>query len=300
MRRTITTVATLLVALPLFAHDGHNRNISVDGDRGPLTSCDQLHISFDDEDAKVVSEDVQGVSGLSALKIDAKSNGGISVVGWDESRYAVTACKATGASLDPSSIHVTLRGNEVTSDAADDDTMVYYIVRAPRSANLDLAASNGPVSVHETGGSITAHSKNGPISLKNVDGAIDAAATNGPISYAGERGTVKLHAENGPISIKLSGTSWQGGSFDASTSNGPLTVKLPRGYASSVVVDAAGHGPVSCKADACGSANVSFDRRGRARSESEDFGPRHFEFGSGPSSLHFTTSNGPLSIKDAE
>jgi len=294
-------IVSLMAAAPLFAHDSH-RSVSVENDgNGSITDCSQLRVSFDDQRVQVVSEEVTAVSGLRALTLDARSSGGIRVVGWDQNRYAVTACKAVPSGLDASAIRINLNGNEVSADGPDSDYYVYYLVRAPRSATIDLRATNGPLSIEGTGGSITARTKNGPISLRDVDGTVDADAVNGPISFSGNRGTVKLHAQNGPISVKLAGSAWEGGSFDAQTSNGPLTLRLPRNYASGVVVESDGHGPVSCKADACRAAyDAAFDRN---RSRDDDYErPRRLEFGtaSGSAALHLSTSNGPISIRDTD
>ncbi len=87
--------------------------------------------------------------------------------------------------------------------------------------------------------------------------------------------------------MKLSGDGWNGGSLDARTDNGPLSIKLPRGYASGVVVESSGRGPVSCKAEACGGKWMSLD---------EDH--RRIEMGHGAALVHLTTGNGPISIKD--
>jgi hypothetical protein len=297
MRRHLFFLVLVLVAVPLLAR---NRGLSIDSD-GPITDCNQLRVTFSDERAPVVSEELAAASGLRALKMDARTNGGIHVTGWDQNRYSVTVCKAVGPGVSLSDIRVQLSGDEVTSSGPEDaEYVVYYIVRAPRNAVLDLRASNGPISVQETGGSLSVDTKNGPISLKDVGGTIDAQATNGPIAFAGNRGTVKLHAQNGPISVKLSGRAWEGGSFEAQTSNGPLSLKMPRAYGSGIVVESDGHGPVSCHADACRDAyNAAFDRDRRGR-DSDWERPRKLEFGSGPALLHMSTSNGPISIKDME
>ena len=140
--------------------------------------------------------------------------------------------------------HANLSGNELSaSDSGDSYGIVYFLVRAPHGAVLDLHASNGEVSVHNVDGTITATTENGPVSIKASSGTITARAQNGPISFGGaSSGTVKLSAQNGPITVKLDGTTFNG-SLDASTSNGPLSVKVPRGYRSGVVVESDGHSP---------------------------------------------------------
>lgn len=296
MRKTLLAVA-LVVSVPLLARGHGNRTISTETD-GPMTDCSQLRITLDGERVPVTTQEVN-VSGLRSLEVDASANGGVSASGWDQGRYAVTACVA-GSLAGTSAVRVD--GNRISSAATDDDdAIVYFIVRAPRDgAALDLRTTNGPVSVREVGGTVTARTSNGPISIHDVAGTVEANASNGPISFSGSRGNVRLHATNGPISVKLAGSSWEGGSFDAVTSNGPLTLKLPRNYASGIVVESNGHGPVSCKAEACGAA-VSASRRSYATDDDMPDGrPRRLEFGSGAATLHLATSNGPISVKDAE
>jgi len=81
---------------------------------------------------------------------------------------------------------------------------------------------------------------------------------NGPISIDGGSGNIKVRATNGPLSVDLDGRSFNG-TLDATTQNGPLTVRIPRGYNSGVVVESRGHGPVSCHAEGCGKARSNSD-----------------------------------------
>ena len=110
---------------------------------------------------------------------------------------------------------------------------------------------------------------------------------------SGRGGNVKAIATNGPVSVRLEGSSWQNGSLEASTSNGPLTIKVPRGYATGVLIETDGHGPISCDFAGCDDVRTSLreSRRGE---------PRRFELGSGPRNVHLSTSNGPLTIKEGE
>jgi len=41
------------------------------------------------------------------------------------------------------------------------------LIRTPKSATIDLDTMNGPISLHDVDGKLTARAKNGPISLKN-------------------------------------------------------------------------------------------------------------------------------------
>jgi putative adhesin len=206
-------------------------------------------------------------------------------------------CKAAANPADLAALHASLRGNELATDAADESSsVIFFLVRAPRGAVLDLHANNGEVSVHNVEGNITASTQNGPISLKGSSGTIKASAQNGPISFGGaSSGTVSLSAQNGPITVKLDGSTWNG-ELEAHTNNGPLSVKVPHDYRSGVVVESDGHSPFSCRADAC----VNRVKTARDDEDDDSLFPRRVEFGSGPTVVRLSSHNGPVSVKNSD
>lgn len=290
MRRFLLPLLSLLVVVSAAAHGGHHRGVSISIDSDDdLVDCSDLRVRFDGERGQVIAEQIP-FSGRS-LRLRNEQHGGIRVTGWDGAGYSVTACKAAAPGLDPNAIRVRAGADEITADGPDERrSIIYYLVRAPRNAVLDLFSTNGGIGVRGVTGSITARAVNGPVSIKESSGTIDASTTNGPISFGGGSGTVKLAARNGPVSVKLSGTAWEGGGLDASTQNGPVSLKLPSGYRSGVVVESLGSGPVTCRAEGC--ENV---RAFRHRDE-----PRRIELGSGPQNVRLTSVNGPVSVKDLE
>lgn len=293
MRRFILLLALLVSLTPAFAR-GHHNNVSISsGDDEPLTRCDQIHATFNDTRVPTIEQDLGG-TGSRSLHIDAARNGGIYVTGSSSSTFSVKACKVASPDVNVNRIRTGLRGDTTWVEGPEDeDWVVYFIVTAPQNASLQLSAHNGPISIRDVNGSITAQVENGPIGLKNDSGTIDAHSTNGPVSYAGNSGDVKLRATNGPVSVHLTGSSWLQGSLDAATQNGPLSLKLPAGYRSGVVAESDGHGPVSCRAEACRGA-----MRIHPSDDRDDDWPRRFEFGSGPTVIHLSTVNGPMSIKE--
>lgn len=299
MRRPLFLLPALLLtgATAMASGYGHrgNRTISFDDDfESGVAGCSAMRVQFDGERAPVVSENV-AVGNVRSLRVRSDRNGGIRVVGSRTGGYAVTACKAAGVRSDPGQVRINVNGNEVSATGPDsDDWVVYFIVQTPRSATLDLTAANGPIGVYGFDGTLAARASNGPLRIKDSTGTIDAATVNGPISIEGGSGNVKLTATNGPLAVKLDGTSWLGGSLDASTRNGSLSLKLPRAYRSGVVVESLGHGPVSCRAEGCAAARL------RRPDDSDDDRPRRIELGSGASLVHLSTVNGPISVKDRE
>jgi hypothetical protein len=281
---------TLLVVPAAFARGRHSRNVSISTeDDETITSCGQIRVSFDDEDAVRAEEQIDA-SGLRSLVVKADYNGGVHVTGWDGSGYQITACKAARTAADLADLHASLRGNELTTTGPEDrQSIVYFLVRAPRGADLKLEATNGGIGLRNVSGTVVANTTNGPISIRESSGTITADAQNGPIDLAGGSGTMKLYAQNGPIGVKLAGTSWNG-SIDAQTQNGPLTLKVPRDYRSGVVVESDGHSPFSCRAEACRQSIRSWD----------DEDARRVELGSGATVVRLSTHNGPVSVRDRE
>lgn len=294
MRRLLILMAACALALPAFASNGrhwggnHGLSFNIDDEDGSVTSCSQIHVTYDGRDVAMISEDLP-VSGLRSLKVRSDRNGGIHVNG-GAGAFSVTACKASALG-DPHDLRVQLQGNEITADGADrEGTVIYYIVNAPRNAALDMTTNNGPIGIDAVDGTVTAHAQNGPISVKDSSGTLDISTQNGPISYAGESGRVKLHATNGPISVKLAGSSFSG-SLDVEVQNGPLSLKLPRGYRSGVVIESSGNGPVTCRAEDCRKIR-------RFNDEGESDWPRRIELGTGARAVTLSTSNGPISVRE--
>jgi len=71
------------------------------------------------------------------------------------------------------------------------------VIRAPKSAAIELDTMNGPISLYDVDGKLTARANNCPISLKNFSGDAEITAVNGPISVDGSKGSVRIRTENG-------------------------------------------------------------------------------------------------------
>lgn len=280
------SVALAVLIAPIAV--ARTRNISIHTeDDSVLTSCDQVEVRFTNGSGYRAEEQVP-VANLRSLRLHAAQNGGIYVTGSNTGSYSVKACKAAELESTLRDLRINLSGDEITADAPDgsDDWVVYFIVTVPRNASLNLDSRNGPITLQEVAGTVTARAVNGPISVKHSSGTMDLETQNGPISLAGGSGTMKLNATNGPISIKFDESSWNG-SLDARTQNGPLSVKMPRGFRSGMVIESDGHGPVTCRADAC---------RDSRRVDDDDL--RRIEIGRGPTIVHMSTVNGPVSVKE--
>ncbi len=273
----------------------HSFNIS-GGHRQPATDCSDLRIRFDDQDAVVRSEERTLTKAEAAvLQVHPHSNGGVQVVGWDKETYSVTACKAAGGSGEAaerivSQISMMIENGRVSTKGPGDEEAwtVYLLIRAPKSATIEMETTNGPLSFYDVDGKLTARAKNGPISLKNFSGDAEITAVNGPISLDSSRGSVRIHTENGPISVELEGKTWSGTGLTADAKNGPVTLRVPSGYQSSFVVESTNHAPVSCKASICDNARKTWDDE-----------HRRIEYGNAPAMIRLSTVNGPVSVQES-
>ena len=234
-------------------------------------------------------------SEAAVLQVHPHSNGGVQVVGWDKETYSVTACKAAADSGEAaerilSQITMTIENGRVSTKGPGDEEAwtVYLLIRAPKSASIDMETMNGPISLYDVDGKLTARAHNGPISLKSFSGDAEITAVNGPISLDGSRGSVRIRTENGPISVTLEGKTWSGTGLTADAKNGPLTLMVPSGYQSSFVVESTNYAPVSCKASICDNARRTWDDE-----------HRRIEYGSAPATIRLSTVNGPVSVQES-
>ena len=276
---------------------GHHHSANIRSGHGrPVNDCSDLHIQFDDRDAVVRSE-TRTLTKTEApvLKVHPHANGGTQVMGWDNQNYSVTACKAAapGDSAERvlSQITMSIENGTVSThgpSGEEDDWTIYLLIRTPKSAAIDLDTMNGPISLYDVDGKLTAHAHNGPISLHNFSGDADVSALNGPISMEGSRGNIRIKTQNGPITVNLKETSWNGDGLSADAQNGPVTLRVPSGFQSGFVVESTNHAPMSCRASICENARKTWDDE-----------HRRIEYGTTPAVVHLSTVNGPVSVEEA-
>ena len=295
-----------LFALTAAANDHHHsRNVSMRGSE-PAASCNDLRIEFDGRAAVVQTEDRMVTKAqASVLRATGESNGGVQVVGWDKDTYSVSLCKAVAPGSENLFSQIKLTGSNgevgVSGPSHDDDWTAFLLIHAPKAAVLDLRVNNGPLSIYSVEGKITAHATNGPVSARDCKGELKLSAQNGPVSTSGSSGnldlrtengpistdasggSVNIHTQNGPIDLNLEGQTWNGSGLQAHADNGPLTIHVPSGYKSGVVIESDGHSPFSCRD--CSEARKTWE---------DD--KKRVEFGSGPTLVHVSTVNGPISV----
>src|SRR5262245_22064933 len=235
-------LTSAFAAVALKPANARDFNISTNT-KGDMRSCNDIDIYSRNGQVARAEEQLTAPGGTSPLHLKAGTRGDIVVYGADRNDYGVQICKS-GVGGDRGSadallrqISVQLQGNEgVSQGPEDEDWMVYLIVQAPRHGSVEAEAVNGPLSFHDFEGKAKVKVKNGPLSFRNCSGEINAEVQNGPVSFKGSSGDLHLRAQNGPLSVDLAGNSWTGGSLDASTVNGPLTLRLPENFQSGVRV----------------------------------------------------------------
>ncbi len=271
-----------------------NRNLSVNFE-GNADRCADLKVtSRGGEVAQANEAFTLTKSEAPILELASIDRGIYKVRGWDRPDYSVETCKIAVAE-DRAAAEQTLRAISVTRSAGrfsatgpsnnDAQWQVYVIVHAPKDANIDLEAKNGPIDITGVSGTLKVRSTNGPVSLKDSSGTVDVNTQNGPISFGGGAGEVHLAAQNGPISLDLAGDMWNGSKLDARTVNGPVSVSMSDTFHSGVRLETSGHAPLLCAIDAC-----------RAAFTDATSSQRVLQLNGSQDTVRISTTNGPVSV----
>jgi hypothetical protein len=285
---TIWSAVALTATTHAVSHT-HSEMHSRNGNQ-PIASCSDLDVTFEKHRAIVQSEErIITRTEAPTLRIQAGSNGGLQIQGWDSDSYSVTLCKAAdpdGEALLPQ-IHLSFQNGElgVTGPSSHDRWTAHLLVKAPKSASLDLQVHNGPMSLFDVDGNVRVRAQNGPITVSGSSGNLDLSTVNGPVNLDNNSGKLHVDAQNGPLTIALKGTSWSGSGIEAHANNGPLTLRIPSGYQSGVLVESDGHSPFACHASVCSEGRKNWEDNRKS-----------IEFGSGPELIRLSTVNGPISI----
>ncbi len=208
------------------------------------------------------------------LSVDAGTNGGVSVHGWDQSGVKVRAKveawaddEGTAKSL-VSQVRLNLSAGQVAAsgpvEANHQGWSVSYEIFVPRNGDLALKAHNGGISISDVRGNITLDTMNGGVSLNRLGGNVEGKTMNGGVN------------------VVLTGNRWDGTKLDARTTNGGVNITMPENY-SAHFESSTVNGRVNL--------GVPMTVRGEVnRNVSTDLG------GGGPT-IHVETTNGGVSIK---
>jgi DUF4097 and DUF4098 domain-containing protein YvlB len=209
-----------------------------------------------------------------SITVDGGENGGATVRGWDGDEVRVSARiqaqAATEAEARELARRITVRtaGGTIRAEGPargrGTSWAVVYDIQVPRRHDVAVTTRNGPVGVDGVTGRMTLRAQNGPVSLRRVGGAVNA------------------RVQNGPITVVLDGTRWSGEGLDAESTNGPVTLTIPRDYSAALEVGTV-NGPV----------NMDLPLSGGFRSG------RHVQttLGSGGAPVRVVTTNGPIVVR---
>lgn len=220
-----------------------------------------------------IREQTLAMSGA-PIAIDGRTNGGVSVKGWDQNQVLVRARVQTGAPtaeeaqslarqirIETGSSKIFASGPESRRDYHWD---VSYEVFVPRRADLSVETQNGGIAIAEVNGKIDFTAVNGGVVLKRVGGAVRGSTTNGGLV------------------IELNGDRWDGESLDVSTTNGGVIMSLPENYSANLQA-----GTVN------GSVNVDFPVTVQGKLTKQIA----LNLGSGGPMVKATTTNGGVHLK---
>ena len=293
----VLAMAWLVGPVETQAARGRNFNINING--GDAESCAALRVSSNNGQIAQVNESLTLRRAEAALlEMNAPDRGHITVRGWDRGEYSIETCKIAAAETNAVADQIA-RGISVSHSAGrlsfsgpsvdNADWLVYFIIHAPKDANLDFETRNGPIAVRDMNSTIKLRAVNGPIAIRNSTGNIEVHTTNGPIAFEGSSGDDHLIAQNGPIAVKLVNDTWNGNQLEARTINGPLALELPDTFLSGLRVETSGHAPMSCSAALCRNAFTDLSSNTKVL---------HMNGSSG--TVRVSTENGPVSIHSSK
>jgi hypothetical protein len=246
--------------------------------RTPQMSCDGGNYGGDRQRFCEILE--QTMPGVGRLTVDPGKNGGVTVRGWLRNDVSIRSRIETwGRSVGEASalaglVRVDASAGQVKSfgpdPQGDSGWSVSYEIFVPQMTDLSTTSLNGGVDFSDVRGRIEFETKNGGVRLMRV------------------AGDVKGQTQNGGIQVELTGRTWDGGQFDARTSNGGVTITMPENYSAHIQTETV-NGAID--SDFPLPVNV-INTNGRPRPRSLDF-----TVGSGGPLIHVTTKNGGVKLR---
>lgn len=225
MRRRIWLTAVLLSASSVLLPAQGRRD---DRDRSRSQGQDDCNQGRSDRRYRYCEDRESSLPGVNPIDIDAGTNGGIRVRGWDRSDVHVRAriqtyadSQAAARSL-ASSVRIETVGTSVRAEGpprtGDDESWwsVSFEIDVPRTAMIALHARNGGISILGFRGTATFETRNGGVTLGDVAGDIRGTTTNGGVT------------------VELAGDHWDGAGLDVETHNGGVRLSVPEHYSATV------------------------------------------------------------------
>jgi DUF4097 and DUF4098 domain-containing protein YvlB len=270
--RTLTTFLALLAgASSLTSSLAHAQRRGEDNDEW-MERCREQRYSDRPQFCEVRELGLRPTGRL--LTVDGRQNGGVIVRGWDrDSIHVQVRIQAQGPSDEDArdlarAVRIESTGGNLHAEGPENirrsSWSATFYVDVPRRTDLTLETVNGPIMVERVSGTIEMHAVNGPIEIFDLSG------------------DVRGRTANGPLGVELTGTRWDGRGLDVETSNGPIDLAIPEGYAARIETGTV-NGPFS--------VDFPFTIQGRFTGKriSQEIG------GGGPP-VRVVTTNGPATI----
>jgi len=264
----------LLAAIALIPRPAAAQEDSDDaGDANWVQRCERLNQNNADDREQFCEERVVRLAATRSLQVDGRENGGVAVRAWNgpgvEVRERIHAWAPTREEARGLAQQVRVRtdGGRIQADGPEGGRRrgysVSYLVLVPPRTDLTLETNNGPLAV------------------SGVQGRMVLTATNGPVALRDVGGDVRARVQNGPLTVSLAGQRWNGAGLDAETTNGPITLSVPSGYAATLTTGTV-NGPMNI--------DIPVTVQGRF--------PRQFttQLGGGGAPVRVVTTNGPVQV----
>lgn len=155
------------------------------------------------------------------ISVNARPNGGITVVGTDRRDIKLTARMQASARREADAQEILTEIRIVTDRGIraegprygrDEGWSVSFVLEVPRQVDLTLSSTNGALRV------------------EGVNGRLELATTNGALSLAAVAGDVRGRTTNGSVTVELDGDRWRGSGLDLQTTNGGVRLYVPERY----------------------------------------------------------------------
>lgn len=208
------------------------------------------------------------------VSVNAKPNGGISVEAWDSSEMQVRAkvhawAESEARARDLAENIDVKAGGSISADGPktgkNEGWAVSYRVMVPRDTDLDLASTNGGITITGVNGELRFQTTNGGIHLDDVGGDVEG------------------HTTNGGVHVALSGSTWDGKGMVLRTTNGGVKMSLPSGYSAHLEA-----------ATTNGGMNIGFPVTVQGKIDRK----LSVDLGGGGPTLKVTTTNGGVQITE--
>jgi hypothetical protein len=169
----------------------------------------------------VIKEQMIAATG-GTITVDGKTNGGVTVKGWDRNEIFVRAKIQTQADTDAEAqalagqIRIETGGANIYAEGPETRNRqgwsVSFEVSVPSNSNLSLRAHNGGIGISDVRGRIVFNTTNGGVTLSRLAGEVKGETTNGGLT------------------IDMTGAGWEGEGMDVRTTNGGVTLSIPENY----------------------------------------------------------------------